>query len=167
MEIGHRVTVLRDGKTIDTKNVSEMNHVDDLVQMMVGEKLAKLDYRKMVKPGSMALEAKGISRGNKLQNLTINVRKGEVVGLAGIVGAGRTELARVIFGVDSCDGGVIKVFGKTVSRPNPRKMISLGVGFIPEDRKREGIVPLNPVPREHMLCVNEKTCKLWVSLKVR
>lgn len=141
MRIGHKVTVLRDGKTVETCKVKELDHVDDLVRMMVGRKLASLKFSDAVHIGKTVLKTSGITRGSRLQDLSIEVHEGEIVGLAGIVGAGRTEFANIIFGVDSYDSGSVEVFGKEVIRGNPGMMIKMGVGFVPEDRKRNGVIP--------------------------
>jgi len=144
-ELGDRITVLRDGMTIGTAVVSELKGVDELVQMMVGQKLDTLFRRRPSSPGKPVLEVKGLSVQGVLENIDLTLHAGEIVGLAGIVGAGRTELARAIFGIDKIDGGQIFVDGQPVRKHGPQDMIRLGVGLIPEDRKRQGIIPLSSV----------------------
>jgi len=144
-ELGDRITVLRDGSTVGTAKVSELKGVDELVQMMVGQKLDTLFHRTAVEPGSTVLDAKGLAIAGVLEDINLHIRAGEIVGLAGIVGAGRTELARAIYGIDKIDSGEIRIDGKVVRKHNPVSMIRLGVGLIPEDRKRQGIVPMSPV----------------------
>lgn len=144
-ELGDRVTVLRDGSTVGTAAVRELKGVDELVQMMVGQKLDTLFRRTPVDRGKPALEVRNLSVKGVLDNLNLTIHAGEIVGLAGIVGAGRTELARAVFGIDKVDSGEIVINGKAVRKHNPIRMIREGLGLIPEDRKRQGIVPLSPV----------------------
>jgi ribose transport system ATP-binding protein len=94
--------------------------------------------------GNVALEVKNLSREGLLHGINLNVRSGEIVGLAGLVGAGRTELARALFGVDRYSDGEVYIYGKKVSM-TPSKGVALGVGFIPEDRKKEGLALILPV----------------------
>ncbi len=144
-KLGDRITVLRDGSTVGTAKVSELEGVDELVQMMVGQKLDTLFHRTAVDPGSMVLEVKGLAIKGVLDDIHMHIKAGEIVGLAGIVGAGRTELARAIYGIDTIDAGEVHIDGKAVRNHTPVGMIKLGVGLIPEDRKRQGIVPMSPV----------------------
>jgi ribose transport system ATP-binding protein len=144
-EIGDRITVLRDGSTVGTTVVGELKGVDELVQMMIGQKLDTLFHRSPVAPGETVLEVKGLSVRNVLENIDLSIRAGEIVGIAGIIGAGRTELARAIFGIDKTDAGEIYIKNRLVRKHGPIRMIRLGVGLLPEDRKRQGIVPLSSV----------------------
>jgi len=139
-EIGDRVTVLRDGRYIDTKQVSEVT-VDDMISMMVGRSIENLYPRNYREPGEMALRVTGLSsQALRLRHVNLNVRCGEIVGLAGLVGAGRTELAKAIFGAAPYDSGAVEIFGQPIEKNNsPAKMVRRGVGLIPEDRKSEGL----------------------------
>ena len=141
-EIGHRVTVLRDGMTVGTKSVAEVDGVDELVRMMLGQKLDHVMKRTQAARGEMALEVEHLGISGVLDDVSLDVRCGEIVGIAGIVGAGRTELVRAIFGADPFDAGTVRVFGREVRHAGPADMIRLGVGLIPEDRKRQGVVPM-------------------------
>jgi ribose transport system ATP-binding protein len=141
-EIGHRVTVLRDGMTVGTKSVAEVDGVDELVRMMLGQKLDHVMKRTRAARGEMALEVEHLGISGVLEDVSLAVRCGEIVGIAGIVGAGRTELVRAIFGADPFDSGTVSVFGRKVRHASPADMIRLGVGLIPEDRKRQGVVPM-------------------------
>ena len=141
-EIGHRVTVLRDGMTVGTKQVADVDGVDELVSMMLGQKLDHVLKRTQAEKGAMALEVEHLRISGVLRDVSLSLRCGEIVGIAGIVGAGRTELVRAIFGADGIDSGTISVFGQRVRRASPAHMIQLGVGLIPEDRKRQGVVPM-------------------------
>jgi ribose transport system ATP-binding protein len=141
-EIGHRVTVLRDGMTVATKDVSEVEGVDELVRMMIGQKLEHVMKRSEATKGDVALQVDHLTTSGVLEDVSLTVHSGEIVGIAGIVGAGRTELVRAIFGADPSDSGSVSIFGKPVRRRAPAALIGLGLGFIPEDRKRQGIVPM-------------------------
>lgn len=140
-QIGDRVTVLRDGQTVGTVNINETS-VDALIEMMVGRTISDMFPRTPGNPGPMALEVINLERRGILHQINLNVRSGEIVGLAGIVGAGRSELARAIFGADPFDAGEIKVFGKSIKAGTPQSSIRQGIGLLPEDRQRQGIVPL-------------------------
>jgi ribose transport system ATP-binding protein len=139
--IGDRATVLRDGRTMGTVNVGEAS-LDSLIQLMVGRTIDNMFPRSKAEPGEVALEVTGLARRGVLHDVSLNVRSGEIVGLAGIVGAGRTELVRAIFGADRYDTGEVRVFGRTVKGGVPREAIRQGMGLLPEDRQRQGLVPL-------------------------
>lgn len=143
-QIGDRVTVLRDGKFIGTRNIKDVT-LDELVSMMVGRTITQMFHRDYQPQGMEALRVETLSRGKKPCDVSMNLHCGEIVGLAGLVGAGRTELARVIFGVDSYDKGEMFVFGKSVKSNSPAKMVELGFGFLPEDRKAHGLALVLPL----------------------
>jgi len=145
-QIADRLTVLRDGKSIATLKVREVASIDAIVKLMVGKSMTAYFPREFLREkGEVALEVKHLSREGLLNDINFEVRTGEIVGLAGLVGAGRTELARALFGIDHYDKGEVHIFGKKVSRTTPSKSVGLGVGFIPEDRKREGLALILPV----------------------
>ena len=144
-DIGDRVTVMRDGRTIKTAPVSEVESVDAMIQLMIGSKLENLFTKEPRPAGAAALSVTDLVAAAGDDPVSIEVRRGEIVGLAGIVGAGRTELARRIFGIDRYHSGRVELFGTPLPKGDPRAAIDLGMGFIPEDRKRQGIVPLMPV----------------------
>jgi ribose transport system ATP-binding protein len=138
-EVGDRVTVLRDGRYIDTRPVSEVD-VEELISMMVGRTIGDMFPRHFSQPGEVALEIKNLTnQEKKLKNIILQVRRGEIVGLAGLVGSGRTDLAKTIFGALPYDQGELKVFGEDVKNATPSAMVQRGVGFLPEDRKNEGL----------------------------
>ena len=148
IKICDRYTVLRDGKHVGSGKVTETS-VDGLIQLMVGRKVKELlfSHREGVKPGDVALRVEGLSRrGNSqdphatvLDNVGFEVRRGEILGIAGLVGAGRTETARAIFGVDAFDSGQVIVDGQPVDIRSPRDAIRLGIGLVPEDRKQQAL----------------------------
>jgi ribose transport system ATP-binding protein len=142
-EIGDRVTVLRDGKYIGTKNVKSVK-VPDLVKMMVGRNIEDMFERTYQARGEEALRVEDIKRGKRLNGVSMNLHTKEIVGLAGLVGAGRTELARAIFGVDPIDSGRIFVFGKEVHPTSPAQMVQAGISLLPEDRKNHGLCLILP-----------------------
>lgn len=136
--IGDRVTVLRDGQYIGTLNIQEAT-INDLIKMMVGRELKEQFPRHFQPAGDVALELRHISREGVLKDINLSVHKGEIVGLAGLVGSGRTELARVIFGVDPHDEGEIRLFGKPEEIDSSVKATKLGLAFLTEDRKSLGL----------------------------
>jgi ribose transport system ATP-binding protein len=138
-EIGDRVTVLRDGKVVD--RVPAGTGRSEFVRMMVGRSVEDQFPRRRSEVGEILLEAKNLSREGVLEDVSLQVRAGEVVGIAGIVGAGRTELARAIFGVDPVDSGEVWVEGRRMKPGNPREAKHRGIGFVTEDRQGQGIVP--------------------------
>ncbi|MCE1252231.1 MAG: sugar ABC transporter ATP-binding protein [Anaerolineae bacterium] len=143
-EVGDRITILRDGQYIDCKNVKDVT-VDELVSMMVGHAVDEMFCRDYQTPGEEYLRVENLSSGRRLQNVNINLHSGEIVGLAGLVGAGRTELARAIFGVDKYDNGEIFLFGKHITNHSASSMVESGISLIPEDRKNQGLALILPV----------------------
>jgi ribose transport system ATP-binding protein len=138
-EIGDRVTVLRDGKVVD--RVPASTEHSELVRMMVGRSVEAQFPRRRPEVGEILLEVKNLSREGVLEDVSFSLRAGEVVGMAGIVGAGRTELARAIFGADPVDSGEVWVEGRRMKRGDPREAKHRGMGFVTEDRQGQGIVP--------------------------
>ena len=138
-EIGERVTVLRDGKVVD--RVPASTEHSKLVRMMVGRSVEAQFPRRRPEVGEVLLEVKNLSREGVLEDVSFSLRAGEVVGVAGIVGAGRTELARAIFGADPGDAGEVWVEGRRMERGDPREAKHRGMGFVTEDRQGQGIVP--------------------------
>ncbi len=137
--IGNRVTVMRDGRTVGTREV-ERTEVGELIHLMVGRTIAEQIPKRKVPIGEVVLEVEGLAREGVLSPVSLSVRSGEILGVAGLMGSGRTELARAIFGADPADGGTVRVTGRTMSGRNPCASIAAGVGFITEDRKRQGLM---------------------------
>ena len=137
-QVGDRVTVLRDGKLVGTRNVKEVS-VDELVGMMVGRSVDEVFQRNYQPHGAECLRVEALSQGKRLRDVSITLRSGEIVGLAGLVGSGRTDLARTVFGVDKYESGRIFLFGKQVSDFSASDMVARGVSLIPEDRKNQGL----------------------------
>jgi ribose transport system ATP-binding protein len=137
--IGDRVTVLRDGKYVATLPMAETTP-RELIRLMVGRELTQQFPARQHEPGPVALKVTGLYRHGTLQDISFQVHQGEIVGLAGLVGAGRTELARAIFGIDHIDGGQIEIHGKQVHITSPRGAIRNRMALLPEDRKQQGLV---------------------------
>jgi len=137
--IGDRVTVMRDGRTVGVRRVATADP-DELIRLMVGRSIAEQMPKRRVPIGGPALEVEGLTRAGVLSPISLSVRSGEILGVAGLMGSGRTELARAIFGADAADAGAIRVAGRPLSRRTPAGSIAAGVGFLTEDRKRQGLV---------------------------
>ena len=136
--IADRVTVMRDGKIVDTLPVGELDE-DKLVRLMVGREVANLYPKPEVEIGDALLRVSGVSRGKKLMDCSFEVRAGEILGFAGLVGAGRTELARAVFGADRKDSGTVELDGRTLKIKQPQDAINAGIGYLTEDRKGQGL----------------------------
>jgi ribose transport system ATP-binding protein len=134
-----RITVMRDGKTVDTKAIPETNF-DDVVRKMVGRELTDRFPKRNPNPGETVLQVKGLTKKGHFENVNFNVRSGEIVGVSGLMGAGRTEIMRAIFGLDAIDGGEIWLKGEKVTIKSPEQAVKSGIGFITEDRKDEGLI---------------------------
>ncbi|UCH33100.1 MAG: sugar ABC transporter ATP-binding protein, partial [Armatimonadota bacterium] len=137
-EIADRVTVLRDGELVGTHLVSDVTK-DDIIRMMVGRQLTAQIPKREVEIGQEILRVEGLS-GGIVHDVSFVVRAGEIVCLTGLVGAGRTEVARLIFGAEPKSAGRVCVDGKEVRIRNPRQAIRHGIGFVTEDRKEQGLV---------------------------
>lgn len=138
-QIGDRVTVMRDGETIQTLNICDTN-VDELIRLMVGRDIVEMYPKVRVEPGKELLRAEHLGRRGVLHDISFKLHSGEVLGIGGLMGAGRTELASAIFGADPIDEGKIFVEGKETPIRNPRMAINAGIGFLTEDRKTQGLV---------------------------
>ncbi|WP_345240462.1 sugar ABC transporter ATP-binding protein [Pontibacillus salipaludis] len=134
-----RITVMRDGQTVDTTPIPETSF-DDVVRKMVGRELTDRFPERTPDPGEAVLEVKGLGRKGVFQDVNFNARAGEIVGVAGLMGAGRTEIMRTLFGLDGKYEGEILINGQKVDVKNPSQAVKLGLGFITEDRKGEGLV---------------------------
>ncbi|MBX7135541.1 MAG: sugar ABC transporter ATP-binding protein [Fimbriimonadaceae bacterium] len=148
-ELCDTVTVLRDGCLVETRPLAETSR-DELVKMMVGRQLEAVDHVAFSPQlGDVALTVEGLSSPDRFENISLSLRRGEILGLAGLVGAGRTEVVEALFGLDPGAVGNVTLLGKEISHPSPSKMLSAGFGLVPEDRKRHGLV-LNMNARENI-----------------
>jgi len=145
--IADRVTVLRDGRTIDTRLMSEVDR-QQLIQMMVGRELSAVFPKKDVALGEVVLELRNLGcSALGVHDINLSVRAGEIVGLAGLVGAGRTELAQIIFGLMPADEGEILLRGRSVRIDSPAQAIASGIAYVPEDRRKHGVIlPMSVCP---------------------
>jgi ribose transport system ATP-binding protein len=137
--IADRITVLRDGYKVKTISCTDATH-DKLAQMMIGRNIETLFMRPNDSRRSVMLKVENLSRVHVFQDISFEVHTGEVLGFAGLVGSGRTEIARAIFGVDPLDAGTIYVDSQAVAIKSPSDAIGHGIGLIPEDRKEQGLV---------------------------
>ncbi|MEU0092789.1 sugar ABC transporter ATP-binding protein [Kribbella sp. NPDC006257] len=134
-----RVTIMRDGKHVPTDLLTEVT-VDEMVRRMVGRELGALFPKQQVDPGAVVLSVEGLSRDPVFADISFDVRAGEIVALAGLVGSGRSEVVQSIFGVDPRDAGTVKVLGKKLKPGSPRQAMAAGVALVPEDRRQQGLV---------------------------
>ena len=143
-QITDRITVIRDGEYIGTRETAEASN-DELISMMVGRKLTSYYTRDYGNPTETVLEVRGLSDGNLVKDVSFELKKGEILGFAGLVGAGRSEVMKCIFGIDPVVKGEILIDGKPVKIQNPEDAMVLGIGFVPESRKIEALFPVMSV----------------------
>ena len=137
--IGDRVTVLRDGVCIGTHEIGKISQ-PDLIREMVGRKLEEQYPKQRSEVGEKILEVKNLTIKGKLDSINFTLRRGETLGIAGLMGSGRTSLARAILGIDKIDSGEIRIHEKTENVASPRQAINQGFGYLSEDRKSQGLV---------------------------
>lgn len=141
-ELADRVTVLRDGEYIGTRAAAETNEAE-LISMMVGRRIENLFPKQAAAIGDVVLEARNLNRPPLTRDISFQVRAGEIVGLAGLVGAGRSETAQVIFGVLPAESGEILLNGEAVKITRPSEAVDYGIGYVPEDRGHQGLIREN------------------------
>ncbi|NLY52818.1 MAG: sugar ABC transporter ATP-binding protein, partial [Firmicutes bacterium] len=140
-QISDRVTILRDGQYIATVNTDEVT-IDEIISMMVGKEIYETARSSQLdSDGEVILEVKNLNRGRDIKDVSFELRRGEILGFAGLVGAGRTEVARAIFGADPVDSGEIYVHGQRVEIRSPHDAVRYGIGYLSEDRRRYGLMP--------------------------
>jgi len=143
--IAERVTVLRDGETVAARSMENVDKTT-LIGMMVGRELSTVFPKRAVPMGGELIELRGVSnRAGGLRDISLSVRSGEILGVAGLVGSGRTQLAETLFGLTPADSGEISVSGTSVRITSPAQAIDLGIGYVPEDRRRHGVVLELPI----------------------
>lgn len=138
-EIGDKVSILRDGHYVKTLNISETDE-KTLVSLMVGREIRSFLERKSLIERKEVLALSNVSRAKTYKNVSLTVNKGEIVGIAGLIGAGRTEVLRGIFGMEPFEQGEMRLYGKTIRIKNPRQAIREGIGLVPEDRRNQGLM---------------------------
>ena len=151
-EIGDRVTVMRDGECVGTNAVCDVTR-DSIIRQMVGRELKDEFPKELFERGAERLRVEGLTRHGAFTDVSFALHCGEIVGLTGLVGAGRTEVARAIFGADRIDGGQIYLDGKPVTVRSPQDAIKQGIGLLTEDRKSQGLV-LGMTVRENTTLAN-------------
>ena len=150
-----RVTVMRDGAYIDTHRTADVD-ADALVRQMVGRDVAALYPKEPAAIGEPLLTVRGLTRAGVFDGIDLEVRRGEIVALAGLVGAGRSEVARAVFGVDRYDSGTVEFLGRTLPPHSPRAAIEAGMAFVPEDRRKQGLVMDLSVARNTTLTLRKQ-----------
>lgn len=153
-QICDRVTVLRDGQHIATRPIHELTP-EEVVRLMVGRPITEMYPPPGEEFGPVRLEVRDLYRPPRLNGASLTLRSGEILGLAGLVGSGRTDLARAIFGVDPVERGEIRVNGRPVTLASPAEAMELGMGFVPEDRKTQGLF-LNMTVRQNTVIARLK-----------
>jgi ABC-type sugar transport system ATPase subunit len=133
------VTVMRDGAYVATSRIAETTETE-IVAKMVGREVAELFPKTPAPIGDVVLDVESLSAAGEFHDISFQVRAGEIVGLAGLVGAGRSEIARAVFGVDGYDSGLVTLAGAPVPKRSPRRAIRAGIAFVPEDRRQQGLV---------------------------
>jgi rhamnose transport system ATP-binding protein len=138
--VADRVTALRDGALVGTRPMAEVSRAD-LIRMMVGRELSAVFPKRSVPLGDVLLDVRGLGcRAAGVRDVSLTVRSGEILGLAGLVGAGRTELAGVLFGLTPADAGDVRLRGRPVTIDSPARAVELGIAYVPEDRRRHGVI---------------------------
>jgi rhamnose transport system ATP-binding protein len=137
--IADRVTILRDGAYVGTRPIQGVT-TEELIRMMVGRELGELFPKQAVEPGEVVLEVENLGVEGAFSGVSFQLRRGEIVGMSGLIGAGRTNVARALFGTEPATTGTIKLESKRVSIKSPDEAMSLGIGYVPEDRKEHGLV---------------------------
>ena len=159
-QIADRVTVLRDGSVVDTLPMRDVSR-EQLIRRMVGRELTAVFPKQTVPLGDVVLELRSVGcRDSDVRGVSLSVRAGEILGLAGLVGAGRTELARILFGLTPADAGEIYLRGQRIEIRSPGQAVALGIAYVPEDRRRHGVILEMPVTANTTLAILSKiaTC---------
>ncbi|MDR1586580.1 MAG: sugar ABC transporter ATP-binding protein [Treponema sp.] len=166
MELCDRVTVLKDGANVNTMNISAINK-HQLVNMMIGRELQNFFPAREPKIRDVKMRVENISRGKEVKNVSFEVRRGEVLGIGGLVGAGRTELIRAIFAADKRDSGDIYIDGIKASINSPKDAVRHGIGLLPEDRKTQGVLLNLPIKYNITLPSLKKFCNFLNTINFR
>ncbi|HVS53194.1 MAG TPA: sugar ABC transporter ATP-binding protein [Opitutaceae bacterium] len=154
--LADRVTVLRDGESVGTHRVSDINEAQ-LIQMMVGREMTHIYPPSEAAPGAVALALRGVGCAESgVRDVSFEVRTGEIFGLAGLVGAGRTELARVLFGLTPLDAGEIQLDGKKIAPSSPADAVAHGIAYVPEDRRHHGVVLELPIAHNMTMAIHRR-----------
>ena len=150
--ISQRITVMRDGRIVGSGPIKEWT-TEKVIQNMVGRSLEALYPKENVEPGKVVLRVRNLRRAGVFKEISFEVRQGEIVCLAGLVGAGRSEVARAIFGIDHLDSGEVLIGETALNNHTPQMAMAAGIGFVPEDRQQQGLVMEMTVMRNATLTV--------------
>ena len=161
-----RVQVFRDGKDLGERFVSEVDE-NELVKLMVGRDISQRYPTKTNTPGDVVLEARNLTRGKAVKDVSFSIRKGEVFGIAGLVGAGRSEIVRLLFGADKKDSGEIWINGKKTNIKSPKEAIKHGIYLVPEDRKKQGLVLIQDIEYNTVLSIINRIKKLFAYIDLK
>jgi monosaccharide-transporting ATPase len=162
--ISDRVTIMRDGKTIGVHPMEDISKVE-LVRQMLGRELAEYEATerpKLKRDRKIHVEARNLQAGRRVRDVSLDVAEGEITGLAGLLGSGRSETAHLIFGADRREGGSLKVNGASRNYASPAEAISDGIGFLAEDRKTDGIIPEMSIRENMTLAILPKLLKAGI-----
>ena len=154
-KIADHVTILRDGSVVGSYPIEELDE-ESIIRLMVGRKLDNVYPKEEFPVGETILEAQNLSSQGVFKDINFHVKRGEIIGFAGLVGSGRTELMRSVFGLDPLTSGEIKIDNNAVTIKNPMDAIAAGMGMITEDRKRSGIIPVRSIKENGSLAYLEK-----------
>lgn len=158
-QVADRVTVLRDGRSLGVRPMSDVDRAE-LIRLMVGREISAVFPKQTVPLGDTVLELSGVGcRDAGVRDVSLSLRAGEILGLAGLVGAGRTQLARLLFGLAPADVGEIKLRGQAVAIDSPARAVELGLGYVPEDRRRHGVILDLPVSANITLAVLKQVAR--------
>lgn len=138
-ELCTHLSILKDGKMVESGKVEDYDE-DKIIRLMVGRDVSNIYPARESKPGEVVLEVNGLTRGKELQDVSFTLRKGEILGIAGLAGAGRTETLRAIIGADKVESGTVKVHGKECNFKSVKEGIQAGLGIVPEERKTQGLM---------------------------
>lgn len=154
--LADRVTVLRDGESVGTNQVDTLTEAQ-MIKLMVGREVSSIYPPAESAPADVVLSLKNVGcAAGGVSGVTFDVRAGEIVGMAGLVGAGRTELARILFGITPADSGEISLDGEKISIRSPREAIARGIAYVPEDRRRHGVILEMPIAQNMTMAIHPK-----------
>ena len=155
-QLADRVTVLRDGESVGTNKVEDINETE-LIKMMVGREVSTIYPAAESAPGEVVLALKNLScAAGGVHDVSLEIRAGEILGLSGLVGAGRTELARALFGITPADHGTIILNGQPVTISSPQEAVAHGIAYVPEDRRRHGVILPMPIAHNITMAIHQR-----------
>ncbi|MDP4151915.1 MAG: sugar ABC transporter ATP-binding protein, partial [Bacillota bacterium] len=153
-----RITVMRDGNVVGVSNTPDIT-IDELIEQMAGKKIVRQRQEEREVSNETILSVEGFSRKNEFDDVSFEVKKGEIFGIGGLVGSGRTELANAIFGITKKDSGKLIYNGKEVDIKSPPQAIKLGIGYVPEERRNHGIFPILSVYENTVITIYQDLFK--------